>query len=90
MLPEVFLKAVSVVRNFGHSLDGLVTVNVDKESHYRSTVNVLNRPADGGHRADRAITRSCCRCCTRPSPSAGDDRRPRRSSGGVITAEHSA
>ena len=45
LLPEVLLKAVSVVRNFGHSLDGLVTVNVDKESHYRSTVNVLNRPA---------------------------------------------
>src|SRR5437899_5445795 len=27
VLPEVFLKAVSVVRNFGHNLDGLVTVN---------------------------------------------------------------
>jgi deoxyhypusine synthase len=48
MMPEVLLKAVSVVRNFGHSLDGLVTVNVDKESRYRSTVNVLNRPADEG------------------------------------------
>jgi hypothetical protein len=48
MLPEVLLKAVSVVRNFGHSLEGLVTVNVDKESHYRSTVNVLTRPAAEG------------------------------------------
>ena len=48
MLPEVLLKAVSVVRNFGHNLDGLVTVNVDKESRYRSTVNVLNRPAAEG------------------------------------------
>jgi hypothetical protein len=48
LMPEVLLKAVSVVRNFGHSLDGLVTVNVDKESRYRSTVNVLNRPADEG------------------------------------------
>jgi hypothetical protein len=47
-LPEVLLKAVSVVRNFGHSLDGLVTVNLDKESHYRSTVNVLTRPAAEG------------------------------------------
>jgi hypothetical protein len=36
------------VRNFGHSLEGLVTVNVDKESHYRSTVNVLTRPAAEG------------------------------------------
>jgi len=48
VLPEVFLKAVSVVRNFGHSLEGLVTVNVDKESRYRSTTNVLNRPASAG------------------------------------------
>jgi hypothetical protein len=48
ILPEVLLKAVSVVRNFGHSLEGLVTVNLDKESHYRSTVNVLNRPAAEG------------------------------------------
>ncbi len=48
LLPEVLLKAVSVVRNFGHSLDGLVAVNVDKESRYRSTVNVLSRPAAEG------------------------------------------
>jgi hypothetical protein len=48
LLPEVLLKAVSVVRNFGHDLDGLVTVNVDKESRYRSTVNVLNRPSSEG------------------------------------------
>jgi hypothetical protein len=48
VMPEVLLKAVSVARNFGHSLDGLVTVNVDKESRYRSTVNVLNRPAAEG------------------------------------------
>jgi hypothetical protein len=48
LLPEVLLKAVSVARNFGHDLDGLVTVNVDKESRYRSTVNVLNRPSAEG------------------------------------------
>src|SRR5262249_6896775 len=48
VLPEVLLKAVSVVRNFGHDLDGLVTVNVDKESRYRSTVNVVTRPAAAG------------------------------------------
>lgn len=48
LLPEVLLKAVSVVRNFGHSLDGMVTVNMDKESRYRSTVNVLNRPSAEG------------------------------------------
>jgi hypothetical protein len=48
LLPEVLLKCVSVVRNFGHNLDGFVTVNVDKESRYRSTVNVLSRPSAEG------------------------------------------
>jgi hypothetical protein len=48
LLPEVLLKAVSVARNFGHDLDGMVTVNFDKESRYRSTVNVLNRPSSEG------------------------------------------
>jgi hypothetical protein len=48
LLPEVLLKAVSVAHNFGHDLDGLITVNVDKESRYRSTVNVLSRPAAEG------------------------------------------
>ena len=48
MLPEVFLKAVSVAHNLGHNLDGLVAVNLDKESRYRSTTNVLNRPSSEG------------------------------------------
>jgi hypothetical protein len=48
VLPEVFIKAVSVVRNFGHHLDGLITVNVDKQVQYRSKVNVLERPAAVG------------------------------------------
>ena len=48
LLPEVLLKAVSVASNLGHSLDGMVTVNLDKESRYRSTVNVLSRPSSEG------------------------------------------
>ncbi len=48
VLPETLLKAVSVVRNFGHSLAGLVTVNVDKQVQYRSAVNVLERPSAEG------------------------------------------
>lgn len=48
VLPETLLKAVSVVRNYGHSLDGLLTVNLDKESRYRTAVNVLDRPAAAG------------------------------------------
>jgi hypothetical protein len=48
ILPEVFLKAVSVVRNFGRDLNGLVAVNLDKESKYRTLMNVLQRPASEG------------------------------------------
>jgi deoxyhypusine synthase len=48
LLPEVFVKAVSVARNFGFNLDGMVTVNLDKQAQYRSRVNVLERPADEG------------------------------------------
>jgi hypothetical protein len=52
VLPEVLLKAVSVVRNLGYGLDGLVTVNVDKEARYRTTVNVVGRPAAAGEGLD--------------------------------------
>jgi hypothetical protein len=48
IMPEVFLKAVSVVHNFGHDLDGMVTVNLDKESKYRTLMNVLSRPSNEG------------------------------------------
>lgn len=48
ILPEVFLKAVAVARNFGHHLDGLIAVNLDKESRYRTLMNVLFRPASEG------------------------------------------
>ena len=48
IMPEVFVKAVAVANNFGHNLDGLVTVNLDKQSQYRSRVNVIERPAAEG------------------------------------------
>jgi len=48
ILPEVFIKAVSIAHNFGHCLDGLVTINMDKQSQYRSRVNVLERPSSQG------------------------------------------
>jgi hypothetical protein len=44
LLPEVFLKAVSVVRNLGHSLEEFTTANLDFIQHYRPTQNVLKRP----------------------------------------------
>jgi deoxyhypusine synthase len=49
VIPEVFLKAVSVVRNLGFPLDGLTTVNMDFLRQYRPLVNVVQRPTrDGG------------------------------------------
>ena len=48
VMPEVFVKAVSVALNLGHSLDGLVTVNLDKQAQYRSRVNVIERPSTEG------------------------------------------
>jgi hypothetical protein len=50
LLPEVFLKAVSVVRNLGHPLAGFTTANFDFLQHYRPRVNVVERPhaASGG------------------------------------------
>jgi hypothetical protein len=44
VLPEVFLKAVSVVRNVGHRLEEFTTANLDFIQHYRPTQNVLKRP----------------------------------------------
>jgi len=44
LLPEVFLKAVSVVRNLGVALQGITTANFDFIQHYRPLMNVVNRP----------------------------------------------
>ena len=47
LLPEVFLKAVSVVRNLGYSLTDFSTANFDFIRHYRPRVNVVERPVTG-------------------------------------------
>ena len=44
ILPEVFLKAVALARNLGHSLNDITTVNMDFIQHYRPRVNVVTRP----------------------------------------------
>lgn len=44
VLPEVFLKAVSVVRNLGCPLADFTTVNFDFLQHYRPKANVVERP----------------------------------------------
>lgn len=49
LLPEVFLKALTVVRNLGHQVDDFTTANFDFMKQYRSLTNVVNRPtAKGG------------------------------------------
>ena len=44
LLPEVFLKAVSVVRNLGVPLRPITTANFDFVQHYRPLQNVVRRP----------------------------------------------
>jgi hypothetical protein len=48
VLPEVFLKAVSIARNLGYRLDGLITANLDFNQQYRGLLNVLQRPGAEG------------------------------------------
>ena len=50
VLPEVFLKAVALIRNRGNLLERLTTVNLDFVRGYRPLTNVVVRPtAEGGH-----------------------------------------
>ena len=49
ILPEVFLKAVSVARNLGVNLDNMVTANFDMIQHYRPHQNVVTRPVKKGN-----------------------------------------
>jgi hypothetical protein len=44
ILPEVFLKAVSIVRNLGIPLRPITTANFDFVQHYRPLQNVVKRP----------------------------------------------
>jgi hypothetical protein len=49
LLPEVFLKAVSVVRNLGLPLRPITTANFDFIQHYRPLQNVVRRPTASAH-----------------------------------------
>ena len=48
ILPEVFLKALTLVRNLKYSPDNFTTVNLDFIRHYRPMTNVVNRPTQSG------------------------------------------
>jgi hypothetical protein len=47
VLPEVFLKALSVARNLGYPATGFTAVNVDMIMQYRAIMNVVQRPTAG-------------------------------------------
>ena len=51
VLPEIFLKCVTLVRNLGHDLTDITTANFDFIQSYRPLTNVVRRPtADGAGR----------------------------------------
>ncbi len=48
ILPELFLKALTIARNLGHTVDHFITANFDMIQHYRPRVNVVQRPTMQG------------------------------------------
>jgi hypothetical protein len=55
-LPEVFLKAVTLVRNLGHQLADITTANFDFIQSYRPLTNVVRRPTANGAGKGYSIT----------------------------------
>jgi hypothetical protein len=56
VMPEVFLKALSCVRNLGHEVRDFTTVNMDFLQHYRPRMNVVERPHAGSGGRGYALT----------------------------------
>ena len=56
VMPEIFLKAVTVVRNLGHDLTDITTANFDFIQHYRPLANVVRRPTANGAGRGFSIT----------------------------------
>jgi hypothetical protein len=50
LLPEVFLKALTVARNLRYPAKGFTTANFDMIQHYRPRMNVVQRPTKGAGR----------------------------------------
>ncbi|MBD3183844.1 hypothetical protein GF312_16285 [Candidatus Poribacteria bacterium] len=48
VMPEVFLKALSIARNMGNDVVEFTTANMDMFQHYRPRENVLKRPTNTG------------------------------------------
>ena len=49
IMPEVFLKAITVARNLGRKVRNFTTVNMDMIQHYRPQTNVVKRPTTHGY-----------------------------------------
>jgi hypothetical protein len=47
VMPEVFLKALNLVRNIAPPIENFTTANLDFIQHYRPRQNVLSRPVSG-------------------------------------------
>ena len=56
VLPEVFLKCVTLVRNLGHPLTDITTANLDFIQSYRPLTNVVRRPTEDGAGRGFSIT----------------------------------
>ena len=56
VLPEVFLKCVTLVRNLGHPLSDFTTANFDFIQSYRPLTNVVRRPVSGGAGRGYSVT----------------------------------
>jgi hypothetical protein len=56
VLPEIFLKAVTLVRNLGHPLADFTTANFDFIQSYRPLTNVVRRPTGDGAGRGYSIT----------------------------------
>lgn len=56
VLPEIFLKCVTLVRNLGHPLADITTANFDFIQSYRPQTNVVRRPTEKGAGAGFSIT----------------------------------
>jgi hypothetical protein len=56
ILPEIFLKAVTVVKNLGFPLADFTTANFDFIQSYRPNTNVVRRPTEAGAGRGFSIT----------------------------------
>lgn len=56
VMPEIFLKAVTVVRNLGHEIQDITTANFDFVQRYRPMTNVVHRPTANGAGRGFSIT----------------------------------